>query len=503
MTATARAKTYQNYIGGEWRDASGGTTSENRNPARPSEILGHFQSSEVADVERAMDAAHGARQGWRKLSPIARGNILYKASQIIERRADEIGEALTREEGKTLKEGKGETLRAAAILRFFAGETAQSIGERLPSSNPTTFLYTERVPLGVVAAITPWNFPIAIPTWKIAPALAYGNTVVFKPAELTPLTATLLVECLAEAGLPPGVLNLVTGSGRRIGDAIVRHPAVNAITFTGSNEVGKALYRQALESERGVKVQLEMGGKNPVIVSKDAELELALTQTINGAMMSSGQKCTATSRAFVHRAIYDEFVEKLTQRVGQLRLGDPLAATTDLGPLVSAAQRDSVTDYIGIGQQEGGELLTGGKADDLGDGYFVKPTVFTGITPQMRLAQEEIFGPVLAVLPVDGMEEGLALANSVKYGLSASIFTRDIATAFGFIRDIDAGIIHVNSETAGAEPHAPFGGMKASSSFSREQGKTAVEFFTQVKTVYFDWAYQTPLADKEEPGAPG
>jgi len=367
MTATAKAKTYQNYIGGEWRDASGGTTSENRNPARPSEILGHFQSSEVADVERAMDAAHGARDSWRKLSPIARGNILYKASQIIECRADEIGEALTREEGKTFKEGKGETLRASTILRFFAGETAQSIGERLPSSNPTTFLYTERVPLGVVAAITPWNFPIAIPTWKIAPALAYGNTVVFKPAELTPLTATLLVESLAEAGLPPGVLNLVTGSGRRIGDAIVRHPAVNAITFTGSNEVGKALYRQALESERGVKVQLEMGGKNPVIVNRDADLDLALTQTINGAMMSSGQKCTATSRAFVHRAVYDEFVEKLTQRVGRLRLGDPLAATTDLGPLVSATQRDSVMDYIGIGQREGGELLTGGKADDLGD----------------------------------------------------------------------------------------------------------------------------------------
>jgi acyl-CoA reductase-like NAD-dependent aldehyde dehydrogenase len=491
MTAAATPKTYQNYIGGAWTDSSSGATGENRNPAKPSEILGHFQSSAVADVDRAMDAAHAALDGWRKMSPIARGNILYKASQVVEKRADEIGEALTREEGKTLKEGKGETLRAAAILRFFAGETAQPVGDRLPSSNPTTFLYTERVPLGVVAAITPWNFPIAIPTWKIAPALAYGNTVVFKPAELTPLTATLLVECLAEAGLPPGVLNLVTGSGRVIGDAIVSHDAVNAITFTGSNEVGKALYRKALDSERGVKVQLEMGGKNPVIVLNDADLDLALTQTLNGAMMSSGQKCTATSRAFVQRGVYDEFVSKLIARADGLRVGDPLAATTDLGPLVSASQRDSVMEYIGIGQSEGGEVATkGGSNEEFGDGYFVKPTIFTSMAPTMRLAQEEVFGPVLAVLPIDDPAEGLALANSVKYGLSASIFTRDIATAFGFIRDIEAGIIHVNSETAGAEPHAPFGGMKASSSFSREQGKTAVDFFTQVKTVYFDWAYK-------------
>ena len=291
MTATtaSEVRTYRNYIGGEWVDSAGGATGENRNPARPEEVLGRFQASERTDVDRAMAAARAAFDGWRKTSPVARGNILYKASQIIERRADEIGEALTREEGKTLKEGKGETLRAAAIFRFFAGEGSQPLGDRLPSVNPTTFLYNERVPLGVVAAITPWNFPIAIPAWKIAPALIYGNTVVFKPAELTPLTATLLTECLAEAGLPPGVLNLVTGSGGKIGDAIVEHEEVNAITFTGSNGVGKALYRKAAESERGVKVQLEMGGKNPVIVLADADLEQALGQTINGAMLSTGQ----------------------------------------------------------------------------------------------------------------------------------------------------------------------------------------------------------------------
>ncbi len=486
-TTTSEVRTYRNYIGGEWVDSASGATGENRNPARPDEVLGRFQASERADVDRAMAAARAAFDGWRKTSPIARGNILYKASQIIERRADEIGEALTREEGKTLKEGKGETLRAAAIFRFFAGEGAQPIGDRLPSVNPTTFLYTERVPLGVVAAITPWNFPIAIPAWKIAPALIYGNTVVFKPAELTPLTATLLTECLTEAGLPPGALNLVTGSGGKIGNAIVEHEEVNAITFTGSNEVGKALYRRAAESERGVKVQLEMGGKNPVIVLADADLEQALGQTINGAMLSTGQKCTATSRAFVQRPVFDEFVDRLIKRAESLRVGDPLAPTTDIGPLVSESQRDNVLEYIEIGQSEGGEVLAGGGAPESGNGgYFVKPTVFGQIAPTMRLAQEEIFGPVLAVMPVDDLEEGVALANSVRYGLSASIFTRDIATAFRFIRDVEAGIVHVNSETAGAEPQAPFGGMKASSSFSREQGKTAAEFFTQVKTVYFD-----------------
>jgi aldehyde dehydrogenase (NAD+) len=494
MTATAdrgtEVKTYRNYIGGEWVASASGQTSEDRNPARPGEIVGRFQASTREDVDRAMDAAQGASDAWRKTSPIARGNILYKASQLVERRADEIAEALTREDGKTRKEAKGETLRAASILRFFAGETYQPVGDRLPSANPETFLYTERVPLGVVAAITPWNFPIAIPAWKMAPALAYGNTVVFKPAELTPLTATLLVECLAEAGLPPGVLNLVTGSGRTIGDAIVEHDAVNAITFTGSNAVGKALYRKALESERGVKVQLELGGKNPVIVLKDADLDQALQQTINGAMMSTGQKCTATSRAFIQRPIFDDFVDRLVRRTAALRVGDPLQPTTDMGPAVSEQQRDSILEYLEIGRAEGAEVLAGGEGPDGGDdgdgGYFVPPTVLGNMAPTMRLAQEEVFGPVLAVMPVDDLEEGVALANSVKYGLSASIFTRDIATAFRFIRDVQSGIVHVNSETAGAEPQAPFGGMKASSSFSREQGKTAVEFFTQVKTVYFD-----------------
>ncbi|HEX5504553.1 MAG TPA: aldehyde dehydrogenase family protein, partial [Thermomicrobiales bacterium] len=439
MAATTAEKVYRNYIGGAWAPSAGGALSENRNPARPGEVLGRFQASEVADVDRAMDAAAAAFDGWRTMSPVARGNILYKAAQLVERRADEIGEALTREEGKTLREGKGETLRAAQILRFFAGEGSQPMGDRLPSANPDTFLYTERVPLGVVAAITPWNFPIAIPAWKIAPALIYGNCVVFKPAELTPLTATLLVECLAEAGLPPGVLNLVTGSGRAIGDAIVEHEAVNAISFTGSNAVGKALYRKAAESERGVKVQLELGGKNPVIVLKDANLDQALQQTINGAMLSTGQKCTATSRAFVQRPIFDQFVERLAQRAGSLRVGDPLEAGTEIGPLVSAQQRDTVLEYLEIGRAEGADVLVGGDQPE-GDGYFVAPTVLGNMTPAMRLAQEEIFGPVLAVLPVDDLEEGVTLANSVKYGLSASIFTRDIATAFRFIRDIQAGV---------------------------------------------------------------
>src|SRR5918997_3320023 len=487
---TQAVQTYGNYIGGEWRPAASGETMENRNPADRDEVVGLFASSGAADVDAAIAAAEEAYRSWRFSSPMTRANILHKAANILESRIPEVGRELTREEGKTLKEGIGETTRAVQILRYFAGEAQQPSGEHYPSMNPHTLLYTTRVPLGVVAAITPWNFPIAIPAWKIAPALAYGNTVVFKPAELTPLTATLLVECLAEAGLPPGVLNLVTGSGRTIGDAIVEHEAVNAITFTGSNAVGKALYRKALESERGVKVQLEMGGKNPVIVLADADLDQALQQTINGAMMSTGQKCTATSRAFIQRPIFDDFVDRLVRRAAELRVGDPLQPTTDMGPAVSQQQRDSILEYLEIGRAEGAEVLAGGEPPQDGDngdgGYFVSPTVLGNMAPTMRLAQEEVFGPVLAVMPVADLEEAVELANDARYGLSASVFTRDIATAFRFIRDVQSGIVHVNSETAGAEPQAPFGGMKASSSFSREQGKAAVEFFTQVKTVYFD-----------------
>jgi alpha-ketoglutaric semialdehyde dehydrogenase len=484
--ATQGVQTHGNYIAGEWRPAASGETMENRNPADREEVVGFFASSGAADVDAAITAADEAYRGWRFSSPITRANILHKAANILESRIPEVGRELTREEGKTLKEGIGETTRAVQILRYFAGEAQQPSGEHYPSANPHTLLYTTREPLGVVAVVTPWNFPIAIPAWKIAPALAFGNTVVFKPASLTPLTAVRLVEALDEAGLPAGVLNLVTGSAANVGDPLVRDPRVVAITFTGSNETGAELRRSA--AERGAKLQLELGGKNPAIVLADADLEHALGQVVAGAMMSTGQKCTATSRAIVDRRIVDRFTEMLADRIGGLKVGDPLDAETQIGPLIDERAAERVAGEVDAAKQAGAELVAGGErpGGGLERGAFLAPTLFAGVDPKSRLGQDELFGPVLGVIPVDSMEEAMAVANQVKFGLSASIFTRDLGRALAFAREIEAGIVHVNSETAGAEPQVPFGGMKGSSSYSREQGKASREFFTQVKTVYID-----------------
>jgi acyl-CoA reductase-like NAD-dependent aldehyde dehydrogenase len=484
--AAQAIQTYGNYIAGEWRPAASGETMENRNPADRDEVVGLFASSGAADVDAAIAAAGEAYRSWRFSSPMTRANILHKAANILESRIPEVGRELTREEGKTLKEGIGETTRAVQILRYFAGEAQQPSGEHYPSVNPHTLLYTTREPLGVVAAVTPWNFPIAIPAWKIAPALAFGNTVVFKPASLTPLTAVRLVEALAEAGLPAGVLNLVTGSAANVGDPLVRDPRVVAITFTGSNETGAELRRSA--AERGAKLQLELGGKNPAIVLADADLDHALGHVVAGAMMSTGQKCTATSRAIVDRRIIDRFTEMLADRIGGLKVGDPLDAETQIGPLIDERAADRVAGEVDAAKQAGAELVVGGErlGSGLERGAFLAPTLFADVDPTSRLGQDELFGPVLGVIPVDSMEEAMAVANQVKFGLSASIFTRDLGRALAFAREIEAGVVHVNSETAGAEPQVPFGGMKGSSSYSREQGKSAREFFTQVKTVYID-----------------
>jgi aldehyde dehydrogenase (NAD+) len=459
---------------------------ENRNPANRDEVVGLFASSGAEDVDAAIAAAEEAFRTWRFSSPVTRANILHKAANILESRIPEVGRELTREEGKTLKEGIGETTRAVQILRYFAGEAQQPSGEHYPSMNPHTLLYTTREPLGVVAAITPWNFPIAIPAWKIAPALAFGNTVVLKPASLTPLTAVRLVEALDEAGLPAGVLNLVTGSAANVGDLMVRDPRVVAITFTGSNETGAELRRSA--AERGTKLQLELGGKNPAIVLADADLEHALGHVVAGAMMSTGQKCTATSRAIVDRRIIDRFTSMLADRIGGLKVGDPLDVETQIGPLIDERAADRVAGEVDAAKHAGAELVVGGQrlGSGLERGAFLAPTLFAGVDPTSRLGQDELFGPVLGVIPVDGMEEAMTVANQVKFGLSASIFTRDLGRALEFAREIEAGVVHVNSETAGAEPQVPFGGMKGSSSYSREQGKAAREFFTQVKTVYID-----------------
>ena len=474
---------YGLYINGEWTSGSG-KAIENRNPARPDDLIGIFAAASADDTSRAIAAADEAKRAWGRTSPIERANILYKASEILASRAEDVGRELTREEGKTLPEGIGETKRAVQILRYYAGEAQQPDGEHYPSANPHTLLYTVREPVGTVGIITPWNFPIAIPAWKIAPALAFGNTVVFKPASLTPLCAVRLVEVLHEAGMPKGVVNLVPGSGGEVGDAIVSDDRVDAISFTGSNVVGTQIKKDV--AERGAKVQLEMGGKNPAIVLADADVDHAVAQVIAGSMNSTGQKCTATSRAIVDRSLLDDVTDRIVKKAASLKVGDPQEAGVNIGPMISSEAAESVLGSIEKGRQGASLAHGGGRPDGGGDGYFVTPTVFTDVESNSFLGQEELFGPVLGIIPVDGIDEAVAIANEVRYGLSASIFTRDIGKALAFVREVQAGIVHVNSETAGAEPQVPFGGYKSSSSHSREQGKAAREFFTQVKTVYFD-----------------
>jgi len=485
--AEAGVRMRQNYVGGIWVDGRGGGAIEDRNPANPDDLIGLWPRSTPDDMTAAVDAAVASAPGWAGTSALTRGAILLRAAALLVARAEEVATAMTREEGKTLREARGETARGVAILRYYAGEGAQPIGEVYPSANTRTMLYTMHVPLGVVGVITPWNFPVAIPLWKIAPALVYGNTVVFKPAELTPLTATLLVQILEEAGLPAGVLNFVVGYGSEVGPTLTGDERVTGVSFTGSNRVGREI-RRAVE-ERGGKAQLELGGKNPVVVLADADLDQAAALTVQGAMMSAGQKCTATSRAIVERVVLESFTRKVVEHVKALVVGDGADEATNVSPLVSAAQRDRVTEYFDLAREEGVRTLAGGRLLEgaaYRGGHFVQPTVYADVRPDSRLAREEIFGPVLAIIPAADASEAIKIANDVPFGLSASIFTRDIAKALRFTQDIQAGIVHVNSETAGAEPQVPFGGMKGSSSFSREQGKAATHFFTQVKTVYLD-----------------
>jgi alpha-ketoglutaric semialdehyde dehydrogenase len=472
----------RSLAGGDWLD---GRPALDLNPARPSETVAEVRQADAAAAAQAVRAARAAFPAWRATPPPARGEVLRRAADVLEARAGEIGREFAREEGKTLAEAVGETRRAVAILRYFAGQTLEPDGETYPSASPLTLLYARREPVGVVLAITPWNFPIAIPAWKIAPALAYGNTVVWKPAELTPLTSVRFLEALREAGLPDGVLNLVLGRGSVVGDALVEHPDVDAVTFTGSNTVGREIQRRAVE--RGAKVQLEMGGKNPAVVLADADLDLATLQVARGAFLSAGQKCTATSRVIVERAIFEPFAERLATVARTWKLGDPLDPETQVGPVVSQSALDTILGHLERGRSDGGRFLAGGgRAERLGDGYFVEPTVVEGLGPASSLVREEIFGPVAALLPADDLGDALAQANDTVYGLSASLFTRDLGAALRFAQEIRAGVVKINQESAGLELHVPFGGMKASSSGSREQGKVARDFFTQWKTVYLD-----------------
>lgn len=485
MTLQTETKTYLNYIDGGWAAASTGKTDASINPAHKHEIVGYVQKSGKEDLDRAVAAAKKAFTQWRRLSGPARGEYLYKMANALEKRLDEVAETMTREMGKTFPEAKGETARGIAILRYYAGEGMRKSGDVIPSTDADALMFTTRAPLGVVGVITPWNFPVAIPIWKMAPALVYGNTVVLKPAQETAVTAAKVIECMAEAGLPAGVLNMVTGNGSVIGQSIIDHPDINGITFTGSDNVGKMVGQGALA--RGAKYQLEMGGKNPVIVAADADLDLAVDATISGGLRSTGQKCTATSRVIVQSAVYEEFKQKLLAKVKEIKVGHGLQSETWMGPCASQSQLDTVLSYIQKGKEEGATLLHGGsqpEGEGLEHGFYVDPTVFDNVKSDMTIAQEEIFGPVLALIKVDTMQEAVEIANDVKFGLSASIFTRDIGNILNFIKDMEAGLVRVNSESAGVELQAPFGGMKQSSSHSREQGQAAIEFFTSIKTVF-------------------
>ena len=477
----------RNFIGGQWRD-SAGKRVQDLNPADTSEVIADAPSSSAAEAAEACEAAARAYPGWRNTPAPVRGQLLYRVQRRMEERRQEIAEALTREEGKTIAESRGEVQRAINVIEFFAGEARRITGDTIPSELPHNFCYTVKQPVGPVAIITPWNFPVAIPVWKMAPALVSGNTVVFKPASLTPLTAALIVEVFEECGIPPGVLNLVFGGGREVGDTVVKHPVIQAVSFTGSNDVGTGLYSAA--AARGIKCQCEMGGKNPIVVLADADLELAVESTLQGAFGSTGQRCTATSRAVVDQSIANEFVERLHARAASLVIGNGLDPKTNVGPSVDDKQLDTVLEYIGIAQSEGAKLVSGGaRLQDGGRerGFFVAPTIFDGVDANMRVAQEEIFGPVLSVIRAPDTGSALAIANGVRFGLSASVYTNDVASMFRFVDQLEAGIIHVNSPTVGGEAHIPFGGMKATGVGLREMGSVAIDFYTELKVVYVDY----------------
>lgn len=483
------ANIYPCIIGGEKIFSTDGRTFKDINPADTDDVLAEFPMLSREDAARAIEAAKEAQAKWSSTPAPERGRILVKAAQILENELEELARLLTREEGKTLAESRIETNRIVSIFRFYGVMGYRLRGEFTVSAEPNTHLFTTREPLGVVSIITPWNFPVAIPSWKMAPALVCGNAVVFKPASYTPLIGYRLVDALHRAGLPPGVLNFVTGSGSTVGAELISNPDVDAISFTGSLEVGEEIKRTA--GARNVRIQLELGGKNPAVILDDADMGRAVEMVVRGAFGLTGQACTATSRAIVLDGVAEEFTQRLVERVRRIRVGNGLAEGVEMGPVVGEKEMNKILDYIRVGVDEGAKLILGGgglRGPEHSKGYFVEPTIFSEVTPDMRIAQEEIFGPVLAVMRASSFDEAVELANKIEYGLSASIFTRSLPRAFEFINRVQAGVVKINKPTTGLEPHVPFGGYRKSSyGMIREQGETAIDFYTKIKTVYLGY----------------
>jgi aldehyde dehydrogenase (NAD+) len=482
------APTFRLFIDGEWVESSTGRTFESRNPADTRDLIGRFQAADAADTARAIRAAEVAYPGWRATPAPKRGEILYRFGALMAEHKERLARAMTREMGKVLAEARGDVQEGIDIAYLMAGEGRRMFGDTVPSELPDKWAMSLRQPIGIAGIITPWNFPIAIPCWKMMPALVTGNTVVFKPASDTPHCATILVELMAEAGFPSGTVNLVTGSGGEVGDALVESPDVEVISFTGSTVTGKRIAERA--GRRLKRLSLELGGKNGIVVLADADLDLATDGILWSAFGTTGQRCTACSRVIVEAAVLEPLLERLERRTTTLRLGDGLAVGTDVGPLVNAAAVEKVEGYVEIGRREG-RLVCGGRratAGDLAHGHFYEPTIFSDVGSMDRIAQEEIFGPVLSVIPVPDYDAAVTALNQTLYGLSSSIYTRDVNTAFRAMRDFETGIVYVNAGTIGAETHLPFGGWKETGNGHREAGHAALDTYTEWKAVYVDFS---------------
>jgi aldehyde dehydrogenase (NAD+) len=488
VTTTTAAPSYKNLIAGEWVDAKSGKTFTSTSPANRDDVIGEFPASGADDVDAAVAAAKAAFPAWSLMPAPKRGEILFKVARILTEHKEELSRLLTREMGKVLPEARGDVQEAIDVAYYMAGEGRRLFGYTVPSEMPDKFAMAIRKPIGVAAIIAPWNFPVAIPAWKLFPALISGNTAVMKPASDTPACMIRFAELLLEGGIPEGVINVVTGSGDAVGHPLVEHPDVKLISFTGHTETGVDISSRAAKTLK--RVSLELGGKNPIVIWDDADLDLALDGVVWSAFGTSGQRCTAASRIIVHRSIHDEFVQKLQGRVAKLVLGDGLLATTDVGPVINEKAVERIGGYVDIGAQEA-DLVIGGQAardGDLEKGWFFQPTVFAEVKGDARIAQEEIFGPVTAVVPVDTWDDAVRVVNSVQYGLSTSLFTNDVNLAFRSIRDFDSGQGYVNHGTIGAEAHLPFGGTKATGNGHREIGQAALEFYTEWKSVYVDYS---------------